>query len=1752
MDRRFSSLVLACLFLMGSFPIPLLESLNAEHSDASKNQYSSLQDSFLGFHSDSNDNIWNLSNWSNISQPNGFDFLTVYDYSDVGVLINNRSEASRTIGWAFVNARNIPLENIFFFNNTSTPTKETINRDQFNTYFANPFLEMLFNRTSTTELNYLVSTKGIPLRISGGENKASFDQEFSLLGGTYASSIDSNYWVDHGYGPLAGATLEAFSREKYGFYLMTRLTGYTVDTALGLIEKANNSLGERGVFALDLATNRNGSGYKFWNDDLYVANSTLNGSLGLPTHFDQTSNFLTNVSNVMGYASWGSNDDSWGDNWLPNAGFETGDVTYSSGAQFWNTTVPSLSSGDSFNWSTQSNTTESGSNALEASISAVCTQEAGNGTQGILAEFFDNDGVSFSTSSMPSLIDRVPDHIRLENSLQYSSSSQAYTGLDNRFKNDWGARFSGLIEVPETGNWTFFLKSDDGSELWIDGLSLVTNHGSHGMREHSQYIQLDQGKHDFRIEFFQGGGPHGLQLSWQGPNQSKALIPPSAFSLASEYIPSESNLIHHWDFEEGSGNYAFDSANESTNFTLKNMNSSNWRTCVDGSCLWYDGVDDSLEVDVEDWVGNFTVSQWVWANSTTLPNYASVFAVDNAAGSNGSFQHAIFNGEWRLHNNQTNAFGDVRAQEWTHLVTVFENGNARQYYDGVLVRTTTFPAGSFNNFDLYKLGVNRAGSTFFEGMIDNVMIWDVALQDHEITTLNRDIYQDCDAYSGNGQDVASIEQTYTIPSKFKNHAWLISAESMRIGDVFGDFTLEIDAYDSNGNLVSSNQSASKNFAKTWESQSMRFRPSTQAANLVVRINLDIVATSTDGSVFLDSLNMHPILPHNVWVNGSIAETAVSTGGRSFNIDTSYGQSLVADLLEDGVSGVKGYVYEPYLTAVGSPSVLMNMYAQGFNLAEAHAAANLQTSWMGVTVGDPKMAPFADQIHDVNLFGVRQFGNASYLQPSQIQLALENKGMSASNGTILVENIQGNVELYRGNLTLPAGNESGSRILHTIEITPQTTGWMDLRIRYLNTSNERIKSNNLDTLRFWVNAPPVVEDLYCDSQIYARGDNFICTVEASDDQNVTSVQLEWAVVSNVSNLTGAIWNVQNTGRVDQLRWQTSVLLPSSLSLGTLVLRATAYDVDMQQGFLESLSAATVVDAQAQWFGPHFSGVDSSSWTGVNQLPYQPIGSMYRGESTDWKICAVDADFNSTSQLPLLSASEGYVSTMSYQPQVDSNHHCYVGSYLKDAGTSLDAVSFEVRSTDGVLLTSRIVNIGDRLPTANIEIHDGNGSLLDSVRGGGGEYVRILIDDTDDPSTSATGDLHILWPGSEKITVPVDIQNISLPIELELPTIETPLESGELVLQLEITGQNGAFAAEDYTSPFLLTTPNILSANICNDDGPIETLRFGSSAYMLVHLESERPIKTSQATLSQLGWSVAAPSLGEISPSDTSIQNCLEFPELGPSETIQKFRLRLDGTFIDGEGQILFSVRDVDGLVKSLNIGTEFYHAMPSTNLEPIQNARAGEMLSFNGTVEDADGIEDLQCVGSILQGETLIADLQVSLIPLSPTKASFQFQFPTTNALNNATLNASISCSDSWLQSDISRLEVFLLPELPCESCNQTNSTLEASQSTNIQIPIVIGIILLLSVIVASIALKRRSKVSEIPLWGEHEVELDAESDSVDVPEQSELKIPKDWSEEQYASWLEGEMPEGWQLLQWMEFTDQQLALLDSIRESRED
>ena len=237
-------------------------------------------------------------------------------------------------------------------------------------------------------------------------------------------------------------------------------------------------------------------------------------------------------------------------------------------------------------------------------------------------------------------------------------------------------------------------------------------------------------------------------------------------------------------------------------------------------------------------------------------------------------------------------------------------------------------------------------------------VWDVALDDDDITTLRRTIIDNCTSYSGAGNNVASLETTFSVPNELMDHAWNIYVYGKREGEVNGAFRLYVEGTDNSGTVLTTNTSDTKTFTTSWASQAMRMRPDSSATEFTIKIQIDIASTATVGSLYVDSVVLRAIRPHMEWVNGSIADTAVSTGGRSFNWDTSYGQSLIADLLEDGVSGVKGYVYEPYLTAVGLPSTFLPTYASGYNLAESHAAANLYTGWMGVVVGDPKMAPYA--------------------------------------------------------------------------------------------------------------------------------------------------------------------------------------------------------------------------------------------------------------------------------------------------------------------------------------------------------------------------------------------------------------------------------------------------------------------------------------------------------------------------------------------------------------------------------------------------------------------------------------------------------------------------------------------------------------------------------------------------------------------------------------------------------------------------
>ena len=88
-----------------------------------------------------------------------------------------------------------------------------------------------------------------------------------------------------------------------------------------------------------------------------------------------------------------------------------------------------------------------------------------------------------------------------------------------------------------------------------------------------------------------------------------------------------------------------------------------------------------------------------------------------------------------------------------------------------------------------------------------------------------------------------------------------------------------------------------------------------------------------------------------FVAGALGETAVSTGARTF-LPTTGGQSLIADLVSQGITGVKGYTDEPLLVAVASPKILFNRYTNGWTLAESFYAASRLVGWMDLVIGDP--------------------------------------------------------------------------------------------------------------------------------------------------------------------------------------------------------------------------------------------------------------------------------------------------------------------------------------------------------------------------------------------------------------------------------------------------------------------------------------------------------------------------------------------------------------------------------------------------------------------------------------------------------------------------------------------------------------------------------------------------------------------------------------------------------------------------------
>jgi uncharacterized protein (TIGR03790 family) len=155
-----------------------------------------------------------------------------------------------------------------------------------------------------------------------------------------------------------------------------------------------------------------------------------------------------------------------------------------------------------------------------------------------------------------------------------------------------------------------------------------------------------------------------------------------------------------------------------------------------------------------------------------------------------------------------------------------------------------------------------------------------------------------------------------------------------------------------------------------------------------------------------------------FANGAIGGMFVSTDGRTFKEphpnwkpavagSSTGGQSLVGDLVREGITGVVGHVAEPYLDSIVRPQVLFPAYLAGFNLAESFYMAMPFLSWQDIVVGDPLCSPF--QVESLSQDKLQVRVDQATLLPSLFSERLLNNlkgGTLRLNEEALILNMRG--------------------------------------------------------------------------------------------------------------------------------------------------------------------------------------------------------------------------------------------------------------------------------------------------------------------------------------------------------------------------------------------------------------------------------------------------------------------------------------------------------------------------------------------------------------------------------------------------------------------------------------------------------------------------------------------------------------------------------------------------------------------------
>jgi glucose/arabinose dehydrogenase len=150
------------------------------------------------------------------------------------------------------------------------------------------------------------------------------------------------------------------------------------------------------------------------------------------------------------------------------------------------------------------------SNATYTATYRVASGGGGTGT-GLSATYFNTSAFGGSTVS------------RVDPTVNFTWAAGApATGID---ADTFSVRWTGQVEAPTAGTYTFYTVSDDGVRLWVNGQQLVNRWTNHAAIEDSGAVTLSAGRYPIAMEYYENTGQATARLLWSGPSIAKAVVP---------------------------------------------------------------------------------------------------------------------------------------------------------------------------------------------------------------------------------------------------------------------------------------------------------------------------------------------------------------------------------------------------------------------------------------------------------------------------------------------------------------------------------------------------------------------------------------------------------------------------------------------------------------------------------------------------------------------------------------------------------------------------------------------------------------------------------------------------------------------------------------------------------------------------------------------------------------------------------------------------------------------------------------------------------------------------------------------------------------------------------------------------------------------------------------------------------------------------------------------------------------------------